>query len=280
MLSETDNNETPDGTNGNDELPDGFDGDVLKNDPLADDRPPRWSWFKRLLLICFAIALVLTSVVGYLYHMSQRPPDFYQEALQQQPEEARLQGAAFETQVMGLYNAALQFGPWNGAIHQDQINGWLASELPKKFPEILESQFITDPRVSITAGELSVAGQANFEGLHGVIVARLDIFRTDQKDQFAVRVHSLRAGVFPIPISTFAAEIEKDLARHGLAAQWSEMEGDPVLIVDIPEKRLLLQELYKIEITTIDFEDERMIISGVTQNYVDQQLEKMEMETE
>ena len=279
MSSEPDNDESPNRPSGIDELPHESGEDVLEDD-LQPHEPPRWLWLKRFLMICFAVTLVLVSVVGYLYHMSQRPPDFYQKALQQQPEEARVQGAALETQVMGLYNAALQFGPWNGAIHQDQINGWLASELPKKFPEVLESQFITDPRVSIRAGELSVAGRANFEGLHGVIVARLDVFRTDQKDQFAIRVHSLRAGVIPIPISTFAAEIEKDLARHGVATHWSEMEGDPVLIVDVPEKRLLLQELYKIEVTTIDFEDERMIVSGITQNYVDQQLEEMEKETE
>ena len=276
MSPETDNSEQPDSPSGVDGLPNESADDVLDDSQLPSTNPPRWIWLKRLLVVCFTVILVLALVVGYLYSMSRRAPEFYKVAMQQPPEEAQLQGAALETQVMGLYNAALQFGPWKGAIHQDQINGWLASELPKKFPELLKSHIITDPRVSISPGVLTVAGHANVEGLEGVLVARLDIFRTDQKDQFAIRVRSVRAGLIPIPVSSFAGEIEKNLMQHGVTTRWSEMDGDPVLIVDVPEKRLLLQELYKIEVNTIDFADEQVIVSGITQNYIDLQLEEME----
>ena len=133
--------------------------------------PPKRHWF-RTLLRCLVLTLAIAiAALAYAYHLSQKEPEFYQVALRQTPEFAKAKGAELETTVMEVYNAVLEQGPWRGEISQDQINGWLATELPQKFPEMLPEDVVGDPRVSIVKGEIRLAGRAQYQGVKGIVVA-------------------------------------------------------------------------------------------------------------
>ena len=243
--------------------------DISPEEHGDESKPPRIRrWLLRSLLF---VALVTAATIAGAYHLSQQEPEFYQVALRQTPEVAKQKGAELETTVMDIYNAVLEQGPWRGEVSQDQVNGWLAMELPEKFPELLPEDVVADPRVSIRHGEISIAGRAFYQGIKGIVVAKLDVFKTDQRDQFAIRFRSIYAGVIPIPIKTFADEISKGLNQQGYQTMWSELEGDAVLTVIVPEEELLIHGIYRLNIETIDIEDEKIIVSGTTINHAEEE---------
>lgn len=236
--------------------------------------PPKRSFLGRLLRWLPVVLLVGIALISGAYFLSQQEPEFYQEALRQTPEVAQKKGAELENTVMDLYNAVLEQGNWRGEVSQDQINGWLATELSKKFPELLPKEFVADPRVAITKGEISIAGRANYQGIRGIVVAKLDIFKTDQRDQFAIRFRSIQAGVIPIPINSFADEISKGLNRSGYQTNWTELEGDPILTVVVPEEDLLIQTIYRVSVETIDLEEKKIVVSGTTINQAEEDAQR------
>jgi hypothetical protein len=233
------------------------------------DEPKRVGrWLLKSLLFGLLVATILVSSA---YYLSQQEPEFYKAALRKTPEFARQKGAELETTVMEIYNAVLEQGNWRGEVTQDQINGWLATELPEKFPELLPEDVIADPRVAIAHGEISVAGRAHYQGIKGIVVGKLDVFKTDQNNQFAIRFRSLYTGIIPIPISSFADQITEGLNPKGYQTMWTKLEGDPLLVVIVPEEDLLIHSLYRLNIETIDVEEEKIIVSGTTINQVEEE---------
>jgi len=233
------------------------------------DNPGRTRrWLLGSLLV---FLLVVVALVWGAYHLSQREPDFYKAALLQTPEFNKRKGAELEATVMEIYNAVLEEGPWRGEVTQDQINGWLAIELPEKFPELLPEDVIKDPRVAIHHGEISIAGRAHYQEIQGIVVGKLDVFKTDQNNQFAIRFRSIYTGIIPIPIKPFADEISKGLNHKGYRTMWTELEGDPLLTVIVPEEDLLIHGLYRLDIQTIDIEEEKIVVSGTTINQVEEE---------
>jgi hypothetical protein len=245
-------------------------------DPEYPTRPPAKRRWLRKLLTWFAVGLVV--VIGgaaYAYHCSQQEPDFYRAALRQTPEAAREKGAELETTLMEIYNSVLEQGPWRGEVTQDQINGWLTTELPEKFPELLPNEVVSDPRVCVDQGEISLAGRLEYQNMKAIGVAKLDVFKTDQKDQIAIRFRAIRVGIIPVPIQSFADEITRGLENEGYQPQWSELDGDPLLTVIVPEKGLLIQGLYRVKVETVDLEEEKIIVSGTTINQVEEEANRV-----
>lgn len=244
-----------------------------ENEPSA---PQKKRWLLKLLGWSVVVLAIAIAAIAYAYHVSQHEPEFYRVALLQSPDVARAKGAELETSVMNIYNSVLEQGNWRGEISQDQINGWLATQLPRKFPELLPEDVVADPRVSISQGEISLAGHAHFESLEGIVVAKLDIFKTDQKDQFAVRFRDIHVGVIPVPIKSFAEDISSGLNLHGCQTMWTELEGDPLLTVIVPEEKLLIHALYRVNIETVDLEEQKIIVSGTTINQVEEEANRVE----
>ena len=244
-----------------------------ENEPSA---PQKKRWLLKLLGgVVFFLAIAIAAI-AYAYHVSQQEPEFYKVALRQSPEVARAKGAELETTVMSIYNSVLEQGNWRGEVSQDQINGWLATQLQQKFPELLPEDVVANPRVSISQGEISLAGHAHFQNLQGIVVAKLDIFKTDQKDQFAVRFRDIHVGVIPVPIKPFADDISSGLNLHGYQTMWTEIEGDPLLTVIVPEEKLMVHALYRVNIETIDLEEQKIIVSGTTINQVEEEANRVE----
>lgn len=244
------------------------DKDYIYPGEFGDTPRTMWRWLLRSLLffLLFTVALIAGA-----YYLSQQEPEFYKAALRQTPEVAKLKGAELEATLLEIYNAVLEQGPWRGEVSQDQINGWLAIELPEKFPELLPEDVLEKPRVSITHGEISIAGRAQYQGMKGIVVGKLDVFKTDQKNQFAIRFRSIYAGIIPIPIKAFADQISKVLNQQGHQTMWAELEGDPLLVVIVPEEDLLIHGLYRLNVETIDIEDEKITVSGMTINQVEEE---------
>ena len=242
---------------------------MRSNEADVDEKPfqkkPSVIW--RLITGIFKLAMVLLVLLllglGYFYYTSQQLPEFYAAAMKQEPAEAKALGTQLETNALDIYNSARSSTSWQGELSEDEINGWLASELPVKFPDLLPEN-IKEPRVMLKDDDLSIACRCSYQDLQGVLVGSFDLFCTDVPNQIAIRIKSIKMGFAPFPVTQFADQITETLKNSGFESSWTELDGDPVLLIDVHEKHLVIDEYYLIEVKSFEIEDKKILFSGET----------------
>ena len=242
---------------------------MSSNEADVDEKPfpkkPSVIW--RLITGIFKLAMVLLVLLllglGFLYYTSQQLPEFYAAALKQEPAEAKILGTQLETNAVDIYNSARFSTTWQGELSEDEINGWLASELPVKFPNLLPENF-KEPRVMLKDDDLSIACRCSYQDLQGILVGSFDLYCTDVPNQIAIRIKSIKMGIAPFPVTQFADQITKTLTNSGFESSWTELDGDPVLLVNVHEQHLVIEDYYLIEVKSFDIKDKKILFSGET----------------
>ena len=95
------------------------------------------------MLTGVAVLLLLST-----YQASQWVPEFYAAELAADATNSAETAHQLEQRILDVYNAVQNEGEWRVTISDDQINGWLASQLQKQFPYLLPHH-ASDPRVRI-----------------------------------------------------------------------------------------------------------------------------------
>lgn len=242
---------------------------ILSSEADLDEDPfnEKPALIRRLIFGAFKLGglllLLLLAALCFVYYTSQQQPEFYKAAMKLEEAQSRAMGSKMETTALELYNAALIPTTWEGTVSEMEINGWLASELPAKFPEILPAN-IKDPRVSLEANELTIACRCRYKDLQGILVGKFDLFCTEQPNQVAVRIGSIRLGILPFPVTQFADVITDLLRKSGYQSSWSALDGDPLLLINAPEDHLVIQESYRVQVKSFDIQDKALLIVGET----------------
>ena len=106
-------------------------GVVVKRCPTsASDGEARWwpPWS--------CVASSVWPLLG-LQSALHRVPDFYAQAIAMPAATQQAAGEALERNVLALHNEVRDGGQWSAVFTDEQINGWLAADLPEKFPHAL-----------------------------------------------------------------------------------------------------------------------------------------------
>ncbi|HMC11503.1 MAG TPA: hypothetical protein VKH44_09445 [Pirellulaceae bacterium] len=188
---------------------------------------------RRLSVAAAALALLLALSLWCIYRASQRPPEFYRQALAAPVEVQVEEGQRFERDALDLHNQLLHAGRWEACLTQDEINGWLATDLPAKFPQALPSG-VSEPRVAIEDGVVRIAVHYQRGGVDTVLSVSGEAYLTAQPNEIAVRLEQARAGIVPVPLARFLDEITERAARADLPLRWTEVRGAPVALVRLP----------------------------------------------
>ena len=211
------------------------------------------------------IAFVLLGGLGYyVYRTAQREPEFYAAALATPSGNLAESGQDFEQRVLDLQNAARQVGNWEAVFTDDQINGWIAVDLPRKFPDWLPPE-ITNPRVSFEPDQIRFACRYESGRIGGFVVAKGNAYCTRDVNEIAIRIHSVNAGVLPIPISQLADGITSGLRQAGVPAAWTEIDGDPVALITLPAKVTDAGEDRRVFLEQVLVEEGRLRLQGRTE---------------
>jgi hypothetical protein len=150
------------------------------------------------------------------------------------PAEAQIEeGQRFERDALDLHNQLQQDGRWEACLTQEEINGWLATDLPAKFPLVLPSG-VSEPRVAIENGTVHIAVHYQRDGVDTVLSVSGEAYLTAQPNEIAVRLEQARAGLLPVPLARFLDEITERAARADLPLRWTEVRGAPVALVRLP----------------------------------------------
>jgi hypothetical protein len=185
-----------------------------------------------VVLVTAGLAILLTAA----YRATQQVPEFYQAALAHQPALQKAAADQLERQVLELHNEARKPGRWEAHFSQEQINGWLATDLPTKFPGALP-EGVSDPRVAIETGRMQLAVRYDQGDVSTVLSLAGDAYLTERTNEVAIHIEHVRAGAFPVPLAQFLDEIAEHAGDAGLPIRWAEQEGDPVALVTLPLDR-------------------------------------------
>ena len=117
--------------------------------PLRRSRLWRFVW----RVIYFLVFVLISLAVGvyFLYRSTQFPPAFYQLSLDVDEEISAVEGDEFEVRILNLQNDARSNEQWQAIFTEAQINGWIASDVPEKFPDLLPDA-VLEPRVFVFSG--------------------------------------------------------------------------------------------------------------------------------
>jgi hypothetical protein len=190
-------------------------------------------WAAVLLAGITASTAIGLSVLG---QAARHEPAFYREALRVRPHVAHDASQQLEKSVLQLQQTSSQPGRWQAVFADEEINGWLAEELPRKLPQLLPPG-VVDPRVVVEADTIRCACRYHSRALNFVISFALNVELTDQSNTLAVRVSDVRAGALPVRLQRYLPNIARAAARSGIACRWQETErSDPVALITIPHQ--------------------------------------------
>jgi hypothetical protein len=217
------------------------------------------------------VAALLAAVGGgtalFCYRAAQYEPAFYRQAMRAPLELQAQAGDELEQGVLELRNEARTPGRWEAVFTEDQINGWLAVDLPEKFPGTLPAG-VESPRVAIRDGHISIAARYRDSLVASIVSIILDIRLTEEANTVAVTIKRIRAGALPVPVRQYLDRITDTAERGDIPLRWSQTEGDPVALVTIPSRHddYIHHEIF---VESIELRDGEVYLAGRTDAIAD-----------
>lgn len=208
------------------------------------------------------IVVVVGGLVWYAYQSTQEMPDFYRSALIAPPDLLDHEGQEFESRIFALQHESHEPGPWQAVFTEGQVNGWLATDLPEKFPDAIPRE-IAHPRIRISDDELELAFRCQSQRFNGIIVAKGDAFCTEHPNEIAFQIKSAKAGIIPLPIGPWVEAIARSLRQAGAETTWTEIDGDPTAIVALP-RSLTDNDDLRFKLDTVQLTKGQLLLGGVT----------------
>lgn len=185
------------------------------------------------MIVVSAAFLLIAGTVGFFSYQVQQVPEFYQQAIAAPVVQQKQAAEEFEHQALELQNQIRRDEDWRLEITAEEVNGWLATVLPEKFPSVLPPE-VSEPRVAIAPDRLHIATKYHTSGITTVVSIELSAFLTTEPNVVAVRIHRVAAGNVPLPLSKYLEQISAEAQKHNIIVRWQEIEGDPQAIVTLP----------------------------------------------
>jgi hypothetical protein len=226
----------------------------------TNENEPTARIFGRTAKVLTVVLVVILLTLWGVYRASQQVPDFYAEALVATPEQQETAGYQLEQEVLDLHNDLQELQSWEAFFTEEEVNGWLAADLSRKFPNFLPPE-IQDPRVDLEKGRLTLACRYQGGGLSTVVHLTVLTSMADEPNTLALRLHKARAGVLPLPMKSFLDHISTVARRLSLPLRWTQVSGDPVALLTLPSEFKSFENR-KVEFTVVELQEGKIRLGG------------------
>jgi len=217
-----------------------------------------------VLWVCCGLLVVVVGALGALYWASQYVPEFYRRALEidaQDPGQQRLSGEMHQG-AMDLVSATKKKGSWRALFTVEQINAWLAVDMPRKHKEMLPPSFEA-PRVAIEPEQMTVACRFRHGSFSSVLTLTVKPYLSaEEPNVLAVEICKARAGRLPLPLKSVLDEISAAAAHAKVQLRWRYVGGSPVAQITLPEPH---ESGSLVWIETLTLEDGKIYVAGRTE---------------
>jgi len=197
-----------------------------------------------------------------LIDATQTPPEFYQQALHIEPTRAVESGEKLEEQVFAFRNQVKKPRRWSLRLTDEEINGWLASDLEEKFPHLLPDH-VKNPRVAVQEKTILVGCEYKGQSLNSVLAVSLDIYLVEgEPNVVAIQMHDATAGLLPVPLSQLVHEIDTYAKKGNLPLRWQQRDGDPVMLITVPSEGEEIEGVIRVD--ALELREGEILLEGET----------------
>lgn len=190
-------------------------------------QPPR-PRLRRFAWIALAVAAAIVVAIA----AARRPPAWYAARLA--PGDAATvdrDARRLVTAVAGLRGAAVRPGDWGVAVREDELNAWLATDLPRNHARALPAG-ILEPRVALEEGRIRIAARAAAGPLGGPLSMAVEP-RLRGIDRLECVVTEARLGGIPLPAGPCAHRLAALLRGLGFTAEVRRLDGRSAVVVSL-----------------------------------------------
>lgn len=203
----------------------------------------------------------MVLAVGGTYVALQHVPHFYEQALDQESAKQQQANDALIKNANALARSARQQGDWSAVFTAEEINGWLGVDLPQSFPELLPAE-ISQPRIRLSPGHATIACRYRENAVSTVISLNLELY-VAEPNVLALRIHNIRAGAIPIPLSQVLDGVTEAAKSMNLRLRWGQAKGDPVALLTLPSTLGRDKIAYRLD--KIDLRQDAIYLAGQTE---------------
>jgi hypothetical protein len=208
----------------------------------------------------FLIVVSIAAILGGAYYAARQEQPYYEQALRAEPEVLQRNGKELESRASVLYSDVKQVGQWRALFTDEQINGWLATQLVTilggKMPDEMR-----DPRVATTPEELTLGFRTRTKGVESVISVSASVLVTEGGD-IGIRFESARAGSLPLPVMAFAGQLATLCSKAKVPVRWRYQNGHPIAIVSIARRGADNRDFF---VDSIELRRGEMYVAGHTE---------------
>lgn len=198
--------------------------------------PPRPAPRRRRWKIAALVLLGLLAGGGFAFWRALRyEPTFYVASLNVPVYRATESTQQLEGEVRRLERQIQTDESWSTTITDEQLNGWLALELPRHAGRRLPDG-LYDPRVVIDAERIRLAARYERDGIETVLSVELTVETTDEPNRIGLRVGRVRAGALPAPLERWIDQAPPVSTDRELPVAWRRDAKGPMLLVDWPAR--------------------------------------------
>jgi uncharacterized protein YpmS len=212
------------------------------------------------LLFGGGIIGLLAAALAGLYWASRYEPAFYRKALTADSASREKGSKEMLCQILAFESNLKREGQWQATFTAEQINGWLAFDLPRNHPQVLSAEF-HEPCVTIEPNQIQLACRYE-KGLASSVLCLAVEPYVPEPNVLALRIVSARAGLLPLPLNNVLDGISNAARNAEFRLQWRQADGNPVAIITFPspdEKGELT-----IRIKTVRLGEGKIFIAGST----------------
>lgn len=188
-------------------------------------------WVKRILLLF--IVLLLVGVGSIYYVLSYVPPKYEKlvKAQAAEPEKVAEDSDRMVRRSTELVNNLNLEGRWQTTFSQDEINGWLAVDLPQKHAREMPKDF-SKPRVLIEPSGITLF--AIYEKYPIDVVATVKLKpELLQPNILRITLTDVKAGSYSFPLTMLKDQIASEIAKNkdsDVKVTWQHVDGNPAAL--------------------------------------------------
>jgi hypothetical protein len=218
--------------------------------------------FRLRTILSLLLATAAIACFG-VYRAARSVPEFYETATAPIPvEEADKAGDEFTATTVSLAGQAKREGEWSALFTDQQVNGWLAVDLPTKHPELLPPGY-EQPRVRFSENGLQVGVRYASGAVNTVVWLDVDVQMTGSQEA-ALRFRRIRAGLLPLPLKQVLDSLTQVAEDLDLPLRWTTVDGDPTAVIGLPT---LDNDGLQYDLDALQLSNGRLYVSGRTSRY-------------
>jgi len=223
----------------------------------AASRSSRWT-LRAVAVGCLtAVGLSIAAAAV----LAGQVPAFYARARGVDAGEAAETRSRRTVSKASAWHAALSRpGDWGAALSDEELNAWLATDLPRNHASWLP-RGLSQPRLEFRPRHLAAGVRVGVGPLSTIASLECEIVLREP-NQLAIAVERARLGAIPIPTAPILGVIERRLRKLGMVTDIRRTDGRMVLAVYIPSTHDAGGTSYWLE--SMSFTDGEWLVSGTT----------------